>query len=275
MIFGAGIDTSFENHLMVMLSRFQDLHKLKFYIYVLDLESVLRKREALPTTLGVNIFHIPVDLRHWPTVYDQLSANGFVFKDSIADTNVCTIAMEECVFCYMDEASVKTIMQEMVRTFAEDTLFLRYMPLLSPHCGESKSVSTSFSAVLRDGFASRGVPILSGDGAVEMVEERFHRSGWLRTLCMDVQTALNAFFAPEELIISAALDSFDEFASLATINRCYAIVVSALSVDLFESTVRQFHAYTICDNAVERNRLLRIQTGHSLHSQIPPEAFQK
>ena len=242
LIFGAGIDTSYENHLIAMHKRFPDLYKLHFNIYVLDSESVLRKRERLPTIPNQSVFHVPVDLRHWPTVYEQLSANGFLFKDK-ADTDVCTIAIEECVFCYIDETFVHTIIQEMVRVFHEDTLFLRYSPLLFTRTGELATERKSLSVSMRDGFASRGAPILSGEDSVGMVEERFHRSGWMRTLCMDVQTALKAVMTPDEVIIPAMLDPFDEFASLATINRYYAITVSSLNVDLFQSTVRQFHVY--------------------------------
>lgn len=274
LIFGAGIDTSYENHLTAMHNRFPDLYKLHFNIYVLDSESVLRKRERLPTIPNQSVFHVPVDLRHWPTVYEQLSANGFLFKDK-ADTDVCTIAIEECVFCYIDETFVHTIIQEMVRVFHEDTLFLRYSPLLSTRTGE---LAKSLSVSMRDGFASRGAPILSGEDSVGMVEERFHRSGWMRTLCMDVQTALKAVMTPEEVIIPAMLDPFDEFASLATINRYYAIAVSSLSVDLFQSTVRQFHVYkNNCSSSEESSRhlLARIRSAEKPPSHLSLESFDQ
>ena len=232
---GGGIDTSLEE----LLSTIQgDFANIQFKVFVLDFESVLARRDIIQNP-QVEVKHISADLRVWQVAHSKLETNGFNFKSTArkekSEDNIFTLIVEECVFCYIDEKSVDCILRNLAHDSLPETVFLGYSPLLSPQRKDTKS--SFFASTMLEGFAANGASILSGDDSLIDREKRFLRSGWAQVISMDIQSSWSATIPIHERSIPPAEDPFDEFASLAVINRHYAITIASLSLDLFRSVL--------------------------------------
>jgi hypothetical protein len=144
----------------------------------------------------------------------------------------------ECVLCYLDKESLSSILSGLAVDLDQHTIFISYDPVLSVRESPTSDPvhSKDFSAQMRDSFALNGAPLLSSSPSIVTQMQTFRRNGWIHVVALDIESARRLFISEQNGDKSSG-DSFDEFASLATIHNHYAISIASLSGDLFQTVL--------------------------------------
>lgn len=202
VILGGGLDTSY------------DLYRSK--VFVVDFEDIINKRKAsYQSPLPAHVQLIAGDLCHTEEIKTCLLQSGLHFSAP-------TVILVECVLGYVDHDSCDRLLQMLANELLNSFIVL-YDPVL-PH---GNPEIDGFAQLMYDKFSERGAPLLSCARTVEEYGDRLTSAGWAHVLTASVNEAQLLFLNKEERTKVSTVEPFDEFASLALLQNCYAVCVAS------------------------------------------------
>lgn len=255
LILGAGLDESYDRYATAT--------------YAVDFPEVINERrrkrinecdnQVRIKSKGEEAILIEGDLSDDPSILlHKLTESGF-------NPKLPTIILAECVLVYIDSDSVEALLRSLA-TNVNEAILITYDPIFprprasQSTCHDSTPSSTSpnhddfgFASMIHDKFSERKAPLLSGSSSRESHIASLHAMGWPFSACFSMQQAIRMFLPPRQststdsqLIDSHIIDSnliksqntcdpFDEFSSLALLNRIYCVTLATTSSSWFSS----------------------------------------
>jgi hypothetical protein len=174
-----------------------------------DYREVLDKREA-----SDRVHKVVGDLSDAASTFQSLLAVGFV-------PAAPTVVLMECVLAYLPAAAASALLA-LLATHLSNSLFILYDPVLA----HITPLSNGFACQMHRKFAEREAPLLSCSTSHSELAQRLYAAGYRHVVPTTVNQALLLFLSSEERRAPSS-EAFDEFASLAQLQSCYAVSLAS------------------------------------------------
>jgi ribosomal protein S18 acetylase RimI-like enzyme len=200
------------------------------------------------------------DLCDFDDIWKKLLLNRF-------DEDCPTIVLVECVLCYIDTHSVKSLLQKLSSNLSKDSLLIIYDPMLptppvfspsrslplssndttcssaSTSHNKKKTFNNEFSKMMQDKFSERNAPIRHCIPSTRRQQNFIQTCNWKFANSFNMHEASQLFLSTHERSISTVLEPFDEFSSLALLHKQYSVTLGGLERFSFESSLQDLLHY--------------------------------
>ena len=214
--------------LLVLGAGLEDYSHFGVKAFLVDLPPVVAER-ASRGLVSESQVSIAADLRDPPRLLQTLHQAGF-------RGNQPTVVLLEFVLSYLERRSVEGLLSRLAE-FPQAVLLL-FDPILPPPTSSPVDFHTHFFA----SFASRHAPLLSCSASTEEHCLLLRSCGWRHVSSMSVQNAIRCFLTSTERKVPAGRDVFDEYGSLAVLNKHYIITIASNGKHIFDGTLRDLHS---------------------------------
>lgn len=224
LVLGAGLDSSYDQYASS--------------VYLVDYREVLDKREA-----SDRVHKVVGDLSDVSSTLQSLLAAGLV-------PAAPTVVLMECVLAYLPAAAASALLA-LLATHLTNSLFILYDPVLA----HTTPFSNGFACQMHRKFAEREAPLLSCSTSHSELAQRLYAAGYSHVVPTTVNQALLLFLSPDERR-APSLEAFDEFASLAQLQSCYAVALASCNATWLGAVMNSFSTQQNRAGAEDRLRAL-------------------
>jgi O-methyltransferase involved in polyketide biosynthesis len=182
-------------------------------VYLVDLPSIIAERRAKSDIDSEKCILIAADITS-ADFMDILISFGF-------DISVKTIVIAESVFSYLEESRLKSLLETLSKSLMQAAMVVYDVTVPVGSGGYSSSTKACFD---RSRATIKSAHISTVDAA------RFYcGAGWVFVVSFTVQQAISALCPEVSMMRAIDAEPFDEFSSLALLNKQYSLTVCSVS----------------------------------------------
>lgn len=199
LLLGAGLDTSYNSYT-------SSAYGVDFAHVISQRASIASDKPAIKLIVG--------DLREVDVLLGDLEGAGF-------NVTVPTVVLLECVLSYVEPIAAQRLLSTLSKRLHNATMVM-YDPVLAYNDVNSNGLAR----MMQEKFAERSAPLLSCAHSVAQYMSNLRQAGWNHVTAASVNQAAQLYLSAAERRANVLSEPFDEFASLALLQNCYAVAVA-------------------------------------------------
>jgi len=199
LLLGAGLDTSYNSYTT-------RTYAVDFAHVIAQRTSFANDKPAIKLVVG--------DLREADALMSDLQNAGF-------EMTLPTVILLECVLSYVEPIAAQKLLSTLSKRLSS-AIIVMYDPVLA----YSNSSSSGLAKMMHEKFAERSAPLLSCAHSVAQYMSNMRLAGWDHVTAVSVNQATQLYLSAAERRADVLSEPFDEFASLALLQNCYAVAIA-------------------------------------------------
>ena len=187
-------------------------------VYLVDFPSIIEERRARGE----------VDTNTWKLIAADITSTDFigVLLSFGFDASVETIVVAESVFSYLEFGSLECLLSSLSKSLAQAVIVVYDVTVPVDSGGYAASTRACFD---RSRASIKSAHASTTDAAVF-----YSRVGWGFIVSFTIQQAISALCPEVSIMLAIDAEPFDEFSSLALLNKQYSLTVCSTSEQIMK-----------------------------------------